>query len=1191
MRIRRWLKISLSLVSGLIVGLGILLVVFLFVLDDRDRRSLLVRAVNGYTEHRLSIDGDFTFRLSLAPSISAHQMSFDSGTGNLRLRAREVQLQLRLKPLLQGIFWVQHLALRDVVVIVEGESEKPGGAPEATGKGIGGTEPPALLPVVESIDIQGLVLSYHRPKKTPVQFSLEALSLNESEGEPRRLAIQGQGAFAGLGYRIEGSMGNLASLLAPHRPFPVRIDLTGDEAVFSAAGTLEHTADGPSLRFDIQGALEAPADIFALFGETVPALGRFEGSATLSGTWDRLRAENLTLNLTREPDITANAQGSIGNLWTGEGAAVALSAHIRDTDLVAWLVPEALLLPALDDLTLAGQFHLDEGVLSVGDFLARVKQSEGFQAEFAGSAQISGLELPGDFSAMDLDIRFSSPTTEAAKPFMFEFLPELGPTSGQARLIKGSGAFAFEDIEIRIGAEKSMTIGIRGRIDNVTFLPGDFEEEHREFHIDIEATRTERVAHLFGIRLPEVGPVSISGTYSGSDLHSRLDGLTLRAGRSNRLLLEAGGSLGFGDFTTDQWLDKVDLRIQGSSRDTAAVGKLIGRELPELGPVRTRFQLGGGGKELRMSRISATVGHAKSLRISASGNVGRVLLKPELAFKTIELQVSAEAPSTSALAPLAGRELPDLGELRLAARLSDRGGSPGLHSGRLRVGPAERPVITGNGGIGSLSTIKDTSWKLNFQLESDDLAKISGYPLPDLGVLRGHLVVSDADGSLGIEDIEIVSEDADLLTLRLSGVFDDITRGDQLKLQGDLTARDLTLFGALFGQDWPTGGRIKASGRLHGRDKKLAFEGAFQIGSTRFTGELSGSLTGRRPKFTGKIHTPRLFLADIGIAPPSIPRPGSRDKKRPSDHFFSREPLPLAWTQAFDLELDVGADEITGVNLSIDSLVALVSLEDGELTINPLALEFEGGVVLVDLAVDTGPEPWAALQVSADDVEMGNALAQVQDRVPVEGSLNVFVDLRGEGRSPHEIASSLGGDFDIAAENVTLPRRQLNLFAVDFLGWAISSTVARDQDGEIDCGIARFSIKDGVAESQALIADGPALTVTGKGSLNLKEETVDFVLYPKKKRRFWASADPVKINGPLSAPSVKPLPTGTAAIAGAAVVAPLIVIPTVAAGYLWNLLGEGSGENSPCLDLKARGLKPPAADDPRPKGPAISPFH
>jgi len=231
--------------------------------------------------------------------------------------------------------------------------------------------------------------------------------------------------------------------------------------------------------------------------------------------------------------------------------------------------------------------------------------------------------------------------------------------------------------------------------------------------------------------------------------------------------------------------------------------------------------------------------------------------------------------------------------------------------------------------------------------------------------------------------------------------------------------------------------------------------------------------------------------------------------------------------------------------------------------------------LLVDLAVNTGSEPWAALQVSAHDVEMGNALAQVQSKVPLEGSLNLFIDLRGEGRSPHEIASSLGGDFGIAVENLTLPRRELDLFAVDFLGWAVSRTVAKDREVEIRCGIVRFSIKDGLAESQTLVADGPTLTLSGSGNLNLRDETVDFVLIPSKKRRFWASADPVTIKGPLTDPAVKPLPTGTAAIAGAAVVAPLIVIPVAAAGYLWNLLGEADDENSPCLDLKAQGLQPP----------------
>jgi hypothetical protein len=989
------------------------------------------------------------------------------------------------------------LVLQDVALTITSVPEKPGVALDKPRNGL------PLLPLIEDLDIRALSVSYGAQDEKPVQFTLDALSLDEVAGEPRRIEIQGQGAFSGLEYRIEGSMGNLGELLETREPFPAQIRLISDKATFTA-------------------------------------------------------------------------EGSIENLWKGEGADMWLSGHVQDPDLIAWLVPEALFLPSLDRLTAAGRFSLRMGTLTVTDFSAKGAHATGFQIECAGDARITGPELPEAFEQMDLDIRFSSPTTAAAQPFVFEFVPELGPVSGEGHLTARSGAFAMEGIDLRAGTAKSMTAELKGRVGRVAMTPGD-QDEDREFDIVIEAARTERIAHLFGIQLPEVGPVSISGRFLGSDQQSRLQGLKLRAGRSNRLLLEATGSLGFGDFTTDQWLDAVDIQITGSSRNTGAVAKLIGQDLPELGPVRTRFHLGGRGKELRMNKIQGTVGRAEALQISASGKVGRVLLGPQISFKKIDVRVSAGAASTSALEPLAGRPLPDLGELKLTARLQDKDGSLALKSGKLRIGPEERPVITGAGGFGDLRTTKDASWKLQFEIGSKDLAEIAGYPLPDLGILRGHLLLSDADGSLGIEDIEIVSKDPDLLTVRLSGAFDDLMSGDQLDVQAELSARDLALIGALFDRQWPAGGRIKASGRLRGGRKKLGFDGTLDVGSTRFTGNLTGSLAGKRPRFTGKIHTPRLFLADVGITPKSTPKAeSSRKGKRPAQ-FFSREPLPLAWAQEFDLELDVGADEVVGVDLTIDSLVALVSIENGKLAINPLALDFEGGVVLVDLAVNTGPEPWAALQVSADDVEMGNALAQVQSTVPVEGSLNVFIDLRGEGRSPHEIASSLGGDFGIAVENVTLPRRQLDLFAVDFLGWAVSGTVARGREGEIRCGIVRFSIKEGLAENQILIADGPTLTLSGSGSLNLRDETVDFVLIPKKKRRFWASADPVTITGPLTDPSVKPLPTGTAAIAGAAVVAPLIVLPAVAAGYLWNLLNEADDKDSPCLDLKAQGLQPSAA--------------
>ncbi len=76
----------MGLISGLVVGLGVLVVVFLFALDDEDYKALLVWAVNNHSDYRLSIHGDFSFNPALVPSLSAHQVSLDSGPGDLRLR-------------------------------------------------------------------------------------------------------------------------------------------------------------------------------------------------------------------------------------------------------------------------------------------------------------------------------------------------------------------------------------------------------------------------------------------------------------------------------------------------------------------------------------------------------------------------------------------------------------------------------------------------------------------------------------------------------------------------------------------------------------------------------------------------------------------------------------------------------------------------------------------------------------------------------------------------------------------------------------------------------------------------------------------------------------------------------------------------------------------------------------------------
>ena len=107
------------------------------------------------------------------------------------------------------------------------------------------------------------------------------------------------------------------------------------------------------------------------------------------------------------------------------------------------------------------------------EFSAEGSHDGGFHAWFTGKGLISGLEFPDDFEQLDLDMQFSSATTQAAKPFIFDFVPELGAVSGEARLTGNAGDFAIEGIVIRAGSEDSMTVDVQGRVGRFALTPDD----------------------------------------------------------------------------------------------------------------------------------------------------------------------------------------------------------------------------------------------------------------------------------------------------------------------------------------------------------------------------------------------------------------------------------------------------------------------------------------------------------------------------------------------------------------------------------------------------------------------------------------------------------------------------------------------------------------------------------------------
>ncbi len=241
-----------------------------------------------------------------------------------------------------------------------------------------------------------------------------------------------------------------------------------------------------------------------------------------------------------------------------------------------------------------------------------------------------------------------------------------------------------------------------------------------------------------------------------------------------------------------------------------------------------------------------------------------------------------------------------------------------------------------------------------------------------------------------------------------------------------------------------------------------------------------------------------------------------------------------------------------------------------------------------------------AAEFKADKIDLGNMLKELDITDMLEGRLDVTVDLKGSGGSPAEIMGSLDGNITLVMGKGQVYSKYLNLLGSDLRQdvFRLINPMAREEDvTDINCFVSRFDLKDGMAESTALVFDTTRMSVMGEGSVDLKTERLDFSLRPLPRKGTSAEgggklglgelARPLKLRGTLANPSlaIDPLQAALAVgriSKGVEQFGALGVLAGLASSTGFN---NNGGEN-PCLraiETAKTGVRAPEAQAPRKK--------
>lgn len=308
-------------------------------------------------------------------------------------------------------------------------------------------------------------------------------------------------------------------------------------------------------------------------------------------------------------------------------------------------------------------------------------------------------------------------------------------------------------------------------------------------------------------------------------------------------------------------------------------------------------------------------------------------------------------------------------------------------------------------------------------------------------------------------------------------------------------------------------GAVSLEARLSNKDKVTALS-PFKLVLDRATiaGSVSVDTSGKRPALHGTLAVDKLDLNPYLAAPRTIAR--AHQDHGHAESGWSTEPINLSLLKEANAELtlNVGALRVRGLRLGKTSLN--ISLEDGLLTarLDPITLYGGSGHAL--LVADTrGATPEFRNTLRFEHIALLPFLDDTLGIDHIQGTGALNLDIAAKGESAYGVMHTLGGKGSIALGSGRIRGVDLGRVAR-----SIEKTLGVDATGEFsgtdfNALDGSFTLSDGVLANHDFRMDGPLLSMTGAGNVDIAGRALDLRLVPKATIKGMGIGIPFRVTG------------------------------------------------------------------------------
>ena len=418
------LKTVLLGVVGLIIVLIVAVVVVLKSIDVNKYKPLIAEQVKAATGRELTIRGNLDLHIGFSPAVVVHDVSFANAPWGSRpemVKLGRFEVEVALLPLIFRQIQVKRLILVQPDILLETDAKGTGnwvfGAPAAAlpPKQPAGGKTALPSVAVQKVRIEKGTLAYRDGKtKQTTTLALDHLDI-EAKDLTSPVTVDLAAAYNGKGFTLVGTVGALAELPAPSRPYPLKFTLKAGGATVEVDGSVAKPmeAEGLDLKVVAKGAELAEVAKFA--GHQLPPIGPFALAAQVNGSPKALSVSGIDASVGKAEQILIKATGAVKDALNAKGIDIVVALESKDLKAAAKAFGAET--PALPSLSVTTRVKDAQGAYAFEELKASVGKST-----LVGSGAISvGAPRPKvraqlSSASLDLSELFPAGGRAQAKP-------------------------------------------------------------------------------------------------------------------------------------------------------------------------------------------------------------------------------------------------------------------------------------------------------------------------------------------------------------------------------------------------------------------------------------------------------------------------------------------------------------------------------------------------------------------------------------------------------------------------------------------------------------------------------------------------------------------------------------------------------------------------------------------------------